>query len=129
MSEPMDSASTRDGGRRPRTARPADQEPRPSGSDLGWGITGTLLSGLIVWGAAGWLVDRWLDTRVFVVIGGILGLAVAIYLVAVKYGGATDQPTTISSTSYSKISSSSYSTYRRTPGGRRSRPRTQKGQR
>ncbi|WP_207798486.1 AtpZ/AtpI family protein [Klenkia marina] len=127
----MDSASTQNGGhgRRPT---PSD-ESHPSGADVGWGITGTLLSGLVVWGGAGWLLDRWLETRVFVVIGMLLGLASAIYLVVTKYGGATDAPVAISSTSYSKISSKSYTTYRRTPGGRRSRPRaqqmTQKGHR
>jgi F0F1-type ATP synthase assembly protein I len=127
----MDSASTQSGSRGPHPS-PSD-ESHPSGADVGWGITGTLLSGVIVWGGAGWLLDRWLDTRLFVVIGLLLGLASAIYLVVKKYGGATDVPVTISSTSYSKISSSSYTTYRRTPGGRRSRPRaqqvTQKGHR
>ena len=131
MSETMDSDSTPQGGRRPRPS--SSDESRPSGADIGWGITGTLLSGLIVWGGAGWLLDRWLDTRLFVVLGMLLGLGCAIYLVVVKYGGAVDEPVTISSTSYSKISSTSYTTYRRTPGGRRSRPGahdvTQKGQR
>ena len=127
----MDSASPKSGSRGPHPS-PSD-ESHPSGADVGWGITGTLLSGLIVWGGAGWLLDRWLDTRVFVVLGMLLGIGLAIYLVVVKYGGATDQPVTISTTSYSKISSKSYTTYRRTPGGRRSRPRaqqvTQKGHR
>lgn len=131
MSDVMDSASPQNGGRRPDPS-PSAQTHR-SGADVGWGITGTLLSGLVVWGGAGWLLDRWLDTRLFVVLGMLLGLAVAIYLVVVKYGGPGDEPVSISSTSYSKISSKSYTTYRRTPGGRRSRPRaqqmTQKGHR
>lgn len=127
----MDSASRQNGGRRPDPSS-SDQSHR-SGADVGWGITGTLLSGLIVWGGAGWLLDRWLDTRAFIVIGMLIGLASAIYLVVKKYGGATGQPVSISTTSYSKISSRSYTSYRRTPGGRRSRPRaqqmTQKGHR
>jgi F0F1-type ATP synthase assembly protein I len=73
-----------------------------------------MLSGMAVWGGAGWLLDRWLDTKVFVPVGIILGMAVAIYLVVVKYG-AVDPPA-------GKRSGT-------TPGGRRSRPRTQKGQR
>jgi F0F1-type ATP synthase assembly protein I len=73
-----------------------------------------MLSGMAVWGGAGWLLDRWLDTKVFVPVGILLGMAVAIYLVVVKYG-AVDPP-------QAKRSGS-------TPGGRRSRPRTQKGQR
>jgi len=78
-----------------------------------------MLSGMAVWGGAGWLLDRWLDTKVFVPVGILLGMAVAIYLVVVKYG-AVDPP------AGRRQSSTQHST---TPGGRRSRPRTQKGQR
>jgi F0F1-type ATP synthase assembly protein I len=58
---------------------------------MGWGITGTMLSGIIVWGGVGWLLDRWLETRVFILVGTMLGLTVAIYLIVVKYG-AVDPP-------------------------------------
>lgn len=92
-----------------------------------------MLAGIVVYGGAGLLVDRWLDTSVFALVGLILGLGLSIYLITVKYGGPVQPTQTISSTSYSKISSKSYSTYRNTPGGRRSRPRaqtqTQKGHR
>lgn len=125
----MDEAATRAGGRRPAPAPAPEDTPHPSGADVGWGITGTLLSGLVVYGAAGWWVDRWLDTRVFALVGVVLGLGLSVYLVVKKYGGPVEQAQTISSTSYSKISSKSYSTYRNTPGGRRSQPRTQKGHR
>ena len=50
-----------------------------------------MLSGIIVWGGVGWLLDRWLETRVFALVGTILGLTVAIYLIVVKYG-AVDPP-------------------------------------
>ena len=50
-----------------------------------------MLSGIIVWGGVGWLLDRWLETRVFILVGTLLGLTVAIYLIVVKYG-AVDQP-------------------------------------
>ena len=78
-----------------RDARPRSDEPdrRPSGADIGWGITGTMLSGIIVWGGVGLALDRWWGTRFVVLIGVILGLAVAIYLVVVKYG-AVDPPAT-----------------------------------
>jgi F0F1-type ATP synthase assembly protein I len=32
-----------------------------------------MLSGIIVWGGAGWLLDRWLETRFFILVGTILG--------------------------------------------------------
>src|SRR3954471_2159988 len=98
-----------------------DSRPRPvnpvrggSGADTGWTIIGTMLSGMAIWGGAGWLLDRWLDIKVFLPVGIILGMAVSIYMVVVKYG-AVDPPA-------GKRSAT-------TPGGRRSRPRTQKGQR
>ena len=100
--------------------RSTDPARPPSGADAGWGITGTLLSGMIVWGGAGWLLDRWLETRFFILVGVILGIGVAIYLVVVKYG-AVEPP------------SGGRRSTRTTPGGQRSRPRTQgptqKGQR
>jgi F0F1-type ATP synthase assembly protein I len=74
-----------------------------------------MMSGMAVWGGAGWLLDRWLDTRVFVPVGIILGMAAAIYLVVAKYG-AVPPP-------------SRGPRMGKTPGGRRSQPRTQKGRR
>jgi F0F1-type ATP synthase assembly protein I len=59
---------------------------------MGWGITGTMLSGIIVWGGVGWLLDRWLETRVFILVGTMLGLTVAIYLIVVKYGVVAPPP-------------------------------------
>src|SRR3954462_5029504 len=101
------------GAPRPRPENPADSQ--PSGADVGWGITGTMLSGIVVWGGVGLALDRWLGTRFFVLIGVLLGLGVAIYLVLVKSppplpppGKATKGPPR---------------------AGPRSRSRTQKGQR
>lgn len=81
---------------------------------MGWAVTGTLLSGMAVWGGVGWLIDQWLDTRVFFPVGIILGVAVAIYVVVKTYG----EPDPVPGRSAGHP-----------PGGRRSRPRTQKGQR
>lgn len=74
-----------------------------------------MLSGLLVWGGVGWLVDQWLDTRVFIVIGMLLGLGTAIYLVVVKYGSPEPLP--------------ARGSRRSTPGGRTGHPGTQKGHR
>ena len=103
------------GDSRPRPASPSRQG---SGAETGYAVLGTMISGMVVWGGAGWLLDRWLDARVFAPVGIILGMAVAIYLVVARYGSA-DPPGRRSA--------------RSTPGGRRSRPghegKTQKGQR
>jgi F0F1-type ATP synthase assembly protein I len=74
-----------------------------------------MISGMAVWGGAGWLLDQWWDTRVFFPVGIILGMAVAIYVVVARYGAADPVPGRRSADT--------------TRGGRRSQPRTQKGQR
>ncbi|MCV2488763.1 hypothetical protein OF117_05260 [Geodermatophilus sp. YIM 151500] len=106
----------RSGDSRPR---PASTGRRGSGADTGWAVTGTLISGMAVWGGGGWLLDSWLDTRVFAPVGIILGTAAAIYLVVVRYGSADPPP--------------GGRPARTTPGGRRSRTgptgKTQKGRR
>jgi F0F1-type ATP synthase assembly protein I len=56
------------------------------GSDIAWTIIGLLLSGVIAWGGIGWLVDRWLDTNLFLPIGILVGAAGAFYLVIRRYG-------------------------------------------
>lgn len=78
-------------------------------------MTGTLLSGIVVWGGIGLALDRWWGTRFVALIGVILGLTVAIYLVVVKYGALplTEGPGRTGSAG----------------AGRRSPTRTQKGQR
>ena len=101
------------GGARPRPQAADDRQ--PSGADVGWGITGTMLSGLIFWGGAGLALDRWLGTRFFVLIGALLGLGVAIYLVVMKYAPPVPP-----------VGRAGRGTTR---DGRRSQPRTQKGQR
>jgi F0F1-type ATP synthase assembly protein I len=100
------------GGPRPR---PASPERRGSGAETGWAVIGTLISGMAVWGGAGWLLDRWLDTRVFAPVGILLGISVAIYLVVARYGAVPQ--------------SEGGRRTGDTRGGRRSLPRTQKGQR
>lgn len=58
---------------------------RPGSGDA-WGIVAYLLSGTLSWGGAGWLLDRWLGTSVFVPVGLLAGMALAIYLVYVRFG-------------------------------------------
>lgn len=57
--------------------------PRPSGGDP-WTIMATLLSGMVVWGGAGWLADQWLGTHFLTLIGLLIGTAAAFYLVYLR---------------------------------------------
>jgi ATP synthase protein I len=60
--------------------------PAAPGSSLQdpYSIIAYLLSGAIVFGGIGWLVDRWLGTQFIVAIGLMLGVALSLYLVNVR---------------------------------------------
>ena len=51
-----------------------------------WTIFGYLLSGLLFWGGVGWAVDKWLKTSYFTLIGLLVGMGGAIYLVWLRFG-------------------------------------------
>lgn len=72
-----------------------DHHPSTSGSGTGekavsagavWSVLGTLLSGLLVWGGIGWLVDRWLGTVLAFPIGMVLGMIGSFYLIHKRFG-------------------------------------------
>ena len=58
-----------------------------SGIGVGWSVTATMLSGLLVGGGLGYLVDLLVGTeKVFAGIGVVIGAAAAIYLVYLQFG-------------------------------------------
>ncbi|HEX2144586.1 MAG TPA: AtpZ/AtpI family protein [Glycomyces sp.] len=60
---------------------PPDRKPQSDGSEMGWWALGYLLSGMIVWGGLGYLVDLWLDLpQVGLLVGMLVGAAAGIYL-------------------------------------------------
>jgi F0F1-type ATP synthase assembly protein I len=66
------------------------QPPKPTrGANDGWAVLSTLLGGFLVWGGVGWLIDKWLDTKVFLPIGLVVGMAASLYLIVKKYGSGT----------------------------------------
>jgi ATP synthase protein I len=77
-----------------RMSRPAEQpdddhpdDPRiRSTYNAAWNIVSYLLSGILVWGGVGWLLDRWTGRDVlFFPIGVVVGVVAALYLVHVRY--------------------------------------------
>ena len=54
--------------------------------DDGWGAFGLLVAGVAVWGGAGYLVSRWLNNQLFVMLGLLLGMGTALYGVWFRYG-------------------------------------------
>jgi ATP synthase protein I len=66
---------------------PPEQPRKPGGgSDIVWSIIGTLVAGVLAWGAIGWLLDRWLGTEFLVAVGFLVGAAGAFYLIIKRYG-------------------------------------------
>lgn len=57
-----------------------------TGMDLGWAVTSTMMSGMFLFGGAGWLLDLWWGTRFVVAIGVIVGLALGVYAIVMRYG-------------------------------------------
>ncbi len=56
------------------------------GADQGYRVVSILIAGLLVYGGLGWLLDRWLGTSWWLPIGLVLGVALGIYLVVVRFG-------------------------------------------
>jgi len=65
------------------------RRPEDDGRDFAnaaWSVPSYLLSGMLLYGGVGWLLDRWLDTSAFFPIGIVVGLALACYLAYRKFG-------------------------------------------
>ena len=66
----------------------ASDDSTSNGANEGWAVFSTLLGGLLVWGAIGWLLDHWWHTHVATPIGFLLGMVLGIYAVVARYGRA-----------------------------------------
>ncbi len=56
------------------------------GADEGWAVLSTLMSGFVVFGGVGWLLDHWWGTRLITPIGLIVGMGLGIYAVVMQFG-------------------------------------------
>lgn len=63
---------------------PKAKPPSP-GADEGWAVLGSLMSGLLLFGGLGWLLDQWWDIRVMAPVGAVLGMALGIYGVVMRH--------------------------------------------
>jgi hypothetical protein len=63
------------------------QRPGP-GSNGGWAALSTLLTGIVVWGGVGALLDWWLGipNRIGLLVGMIVGLVASLYLIIKRFG-------------------------------------------
>lgn len=70
----------------PPTAKPSDTVgDGPRAEMAGYNALAMLLTGPVLYGGLGWLLDRWLGITVFTVVGMVGGMALAVYAVMVRY--------------------------------------------
>ncbi|MCW2642561.1 MAG: hypothetical protein JWP76_4867 [Dactylosporangium sp.] len=63
------------------------QEQGAAGANAAWSAVGYLMSGIGIWGFAGWLLDRWLGwPHIGLMVGLIGGGALGIYLTVKRLG-------------------------------------------
>ena len=79
-----DPAPDRSSAGQPRAGRPGGR----AGESDAWAAFGLVVSGVLVWGGAGILLGRWLDSALPAVIGLLVGMAGGLYLVWFRYGRA-----------------------------------------
>jgi F0F1-type ATP synthase assembly protein I len=58
------------------------------GAGQGWTAVSYLLTGMLVWGVIGWLVDQRFETGgIAIAVGTVVGAAGGVYLIARRLGG------------------------------------------
>ncbi len=63
-----------------------------SPNETAWMITGRLMAGMLLYGAIGWLLGRWLGHQPLFIAGGILfGMSASLYLVLARLNQETDR--------------------------------------
>jgi F0F1-type ATP synthase assembly protein I len=75
------------------TVRPASR-----GADEGWAVLSTLISGFVVFGGIGWLLDQWWGTRLMTPIGLVVGMSLGIYAVVMQFGRPRATPEVVAAT-------------------------------
>jgi F0F1-type ATP synthase assembly protein I len=71
------------------TSRPRpDDEHRegPLAESRAWNIVSYLMAGLLGFGLPAWLLDQWLGTSWLTLVGLLVGMAVAMLVIWVRYG-------------------------------------------
>jgi F0F1-type ATP synthase assembly protein I len=54
--------------------------------NAGWSIFSYLISGMVFYGALGWLIGHWTHISALFPIGALAGLGVGVFAVIYKYG-------------------------------------------
>jgi len=81
-------------GTRFTAARKTAAENRAMGLDIGWTVSGYLVSGMLAYGLIGWLIGRAVHVSLLLPVGMLVGMAISIGFIIYRYGvlGAVTQP-------------------------------------
>lgn len=69
-----------------RDARDGERRAQRQAANDAWSAFGLMISGVVVWGGAGYLVSRWTHLEVFTLLGLLLGTGTALYGIWIRYG-------------------------------------------
>ena len=79
------------------TEQPGAEESSPGastrdaqGMNLGMQVLSYLITGVLLYGAIGWVGDHFLGTRFLLPVGIVLGVGLAIYLIIKRVGAVTE---------------------------------------
>ncbi|WP_435203192.1 AtpZ/AtpI family protein [Janibacter sp. GS2] len=72
------------------TSRP---NPTAQADAMGSTVLAYLITGPLLFGGLGWLVDRWLGVTLFVAVGILAGMGLSLYIIWLRYG-TSQAPTT-----------------------------------
>ncbi len=65
---------------------PTRPHPVVAADAIGSTVLAHLITGPLLFGGLGWLLDRWLGTSAFVAIGVIAGMGLSLYTIWLRYG-------------------------------------------
>jgi F0F1-type ATP synthase assembly protein I len=69
-----------------RDSREGERRAQRQAANDAWSAFGLMISGVVIWGGAGYLVSRWTHVEVFTLLGLLLGMGTALYGVWIRYG-------------------------------------------
>jgi ATP synthase protein I len=77
-----------------RAQKQAAARGRAEGLDVGWTVSGYLISGMVAYGIIGWLIGRAVHVGFLFPVGMLVGLAISIGFIIYRYGvqGAAAHP-------------------------------------
>lgn len=68
--------------------KPTSADPDDTSRGDPWHAFGYLVSGVLMYGLIGWVLDRWLGTSWLVVVGIVLGAGLGIYMTWARFNKA-----------------------------------------